>query len=671
MTSMSKKEATKRAAELREELAYHNHRYYVLDDPVISDADYDELKNALIAIEDAYPDLVTPDSPTQRVGGAPRDELGTVHHETAMLSLDSVLEEEAFHRLYNNCLKELDRDTVTLVAEPKYDGLSVELVYNKGTLTTASTRGDGQTGEDITPNVKTIHEVPLRLRKTNGSVPDHLVVRGEVYMNKNEFEAFNKQQEGKGAKTFANPRNAAAGSLRQLDPKVTAQRPLHIFCWQIGPTSSAMPNTQWECLECLKKMGMKIDDLPAKLEHAEEAVEWYQKLQKERDDLPYEIDGCVFKVNDLVAHETLGTRTASPRWAIAWKFPPRRKTTRIKTIEAYVGRTGALTPVATLEPVHIGGVEVTHVSLHNQDEIDRKDIRVGDHVLVERAGDVIPHVVKSIPDKRSGDEKKYVLPDTCPSCGGPVVRPKGEAIARCTNVSCPAQIKQRIMHFGSKGALDIDGLGEKLVAQLVDTEKVTELTDVLELTKDDLTELERMADTSADNLLHAIREAKGKVTLARLVYGLGIPHVGKAGARQLAAAFGSLDNLLDATVNDFLALDDMGTIMAEAIHAWCTNDRNRKVVKELQRQGINPTAEKRGDRLAGTTIVVTGTLESMTRDEAREAIQAQGGNPTGNVSGNTDYLVVGANPGSTKQQDADKHGVNTIDEKEFLKLLGR
>ncbi|MFW6158542.1 MAG: NAD-dependent DNA ligase LigA, partial [Planctomycetota bacterium] len=605
---LSKSEAKKRAASLRQQIEHHNYRYYVLDEAEISDAEYDALENELIAIEEAYPDLVTPDSPTQRVGAEPREQLGTVEHESPMLSLQSIQEENAFRRFHDTCCEELGKTRLSLVGEPKYDGLSVEIVYDEGTLARASTRGDGRTGEDVTPNVKTINEVVLRLQGGPGvSIPRHLVVRGEVYMRKDEFEAFNREQEEAGNKTFANPRNAAAGSLRQLDPGITARRPLRIFFWEIGPSSSRRPDSQAQCLTLMKQLGLKSNPRTTRLDSADQAVEWYNQMAGERDDLPYEIDGCVFKVNDLSAHDELGTRAANPRWAIAWKFEPRRATTRIKEIKPYVGRTGALTPVAILEPVHIGGVEVSHVSLHNQDEIDRKDIRVGDHVLVERAGDVIPHVVRVIKDRRTGDEQPYHLPDTCPVCGGEARKPRGEAVTRCTNASCPAQLKARIIHFGSRQALDIDGLGDTLAQQFVEQDVIDDLADLFDLEVDDLTSLERMAETSARNLVDAVHQSKESVTLPRLIFGLGIPHVGRSVADDLARAFGSIDELAAADVDRLVELDGVGRTMAGAIVDWFDNDRNRELIRRLKQRGIDPRAERAGDRLEGLTLVLTGT----------------------------------------------------------------
>ncbi len=509
---MTKREAERRAEELRGELEHHNHRYYVLDAPEISDAEYDDLKRELQAIEEAHPDLVTPDSPTQRVGAPPKEELGTVEHESPMLSLQAISEEEDFRHFIERCRDRLGKARIPMTAEPKYDGLSIELVYDNGRLVRAATRGDGDTGEDVTENARTIHEIPLRLRESDDHpTPRHLVVRGEIYMPKSAFERFNREQEERGEKTFANPRNAAAGSMRQLDSSITAGRPLRIFVYEIAPSSSNRPETQTRCLEMLRALGLKTNPLATRVDSPDKAVEWYESMREDRDDLDYEIDGCVFKVNNMDDLERMGTRASNPRGAIAWKFLPRRESTRIKEIETYVGRTGALTPVAILEPVSIGGVEVSHVSLHNQDEIDRKDVRVGDHVLVERAGDVIPHLVRVLTRKRSGHEKKYRIPDRCPACGGDVSRPEGEAVARCTNASCPAKLKREISHFGSKEALDIDGLGEKLVDQLVEHEIVTDLADLFSLEKDDLSDLERMSDKRAQNLLDAIEEARDRV----------------------------------------------------------------------------------------------------------------------------------------------------------------
>ena len=671
VSEMSEEEARERAEELRDEIEYHNYRYYVKNDPEITDDEYDRLKRDLLEIEDQFPDLVTSDSPTQRVGAEPVDELGTVEHEAPMLSLQSIQEEEEFRHFVEVCQDELGKDSVPLVAEPKFDGCSVEIVYDDGTLSWAATRGNGETGEDVTSNIKTIDEVLLRLQGDEDvSPPDHLVVRGEVYMLKEEFAEFNRQLEGEGERTFANPRNAAAGSLRQLDPRITVQRPLRIFFWEVAPSSSDRPDTHWECLHLMQDLGLKLNPKATRFESVEKAVEWYEDIKAERDELPYEIDGCVFKVDNIADHETLGMRAANPRWAVAWKFPARRKTARIKEVRPYVGRTGALTPVAILDPVHIGGVEVTHVSLHNQDEVDRKDIRVGDHVVVERAGDVIPHVVRVEKEKRSGEEKPYQLPEECPVCGGEVVKPEGDAIARCTNASCPAQLKQSITHFGSKGALDIDGLGEKIVDQMVERGMVEDVADLFELTTDELENLDRMAEKSARNLVDAIEGGRENVTLPRLIYGLGIPHVGEAVAGDLAAEFGSIDALAEADEERLCEIDEVGDIMASAIAGWFANEKNQRLLRRLKEHGLDPKMEERGDRLEGKKLVITGTLDSMTRDEAKEAVRRLGGRATSSVSGETDYLVAGANPGSNKMEDAEENDTPIIDEEKFLELIG-
>jgi len=669
---MTKQQARKRAEDLRRKIERHNYRYYILDDPEVSDAEYDELLRELRAVEEEHPDLVTPDSPTQRVGGEPREGFATIRHETPMRSLLSIASEEEMQRFVETCRKELTRDDVPLVAEPKYDGVSVELVYDGGRLVSASTRGDGTTGEDITPNVRTIREVPFRLHEEKGRPPAHLVVRGEVYMEKKEFAAFNRRQEEKGAKTFANPRNAAAGSLRQLDPKVTAERPLRIFFWEMTAASSARPETQWECLKAMRGWGLKTCPESQRLASAAEAVRWHHDLEQRRDRLAYEIDGCVFKVDRLADHEVLGVRAANPRWAVAYKFAPRRQTTRVVEINAQVGRTGAVTPVAVLEPVEIGGVTVTHVSLHNQDEIDRKDIRVGDTVLVERAGDVIPHVVQVVTEKRPRGTKPYHLPGKCPVCGEAVVKPEGEAITRCTSASCPAQLKEHIKHFGSKQALNIDGLGDKIVDQLVDRGLVKDVADLYDLTAEQVAGLERMAEKSAANLVEAIAGSRG-TSLPRVLFGLGIRHVGRALAETLAGEFGSLETLAKADTERLLEAPDVGPEVAASIVEWFANAANRALVEKLRKHGIDPRRKKPtgGGPLAGKTVVITGELAGMTREEAQEAVRRAGGKAAGSVSKNTDYLVAGAKPGSAKMRAAEKHGTKILDEEAFLKLLGK
>jgi DNA ligase (NAD+) len=668
---MSNKRAHRRAARLWKQISYHDYRYYVLDDPEISDSEYDALKEELRQIEAEYPELVTPDSPTQRIGAEPRRELGAVRHETPMLSLEAIHDDESFQRFYNRAQDELRKKRIELVAEPKYDGLSVELVYERGLLVSGSTRGDGRTGEDITDNVKTIREVLLRLRSDQTSIPRRLVVRGEVYIAKADFRRFNKEQEKADGRTFANPRNLAAGSLRQLNPKITAERPLRIYFWEMAPSSSNRPASHFGCLQKMKQLGLKTNPLCRRLGDVTEATAWYAAMAKKRDRLSYEIDGCVFKIDRIRHQQRLGERTTSPRWAVAWKFPPRIRTTRISKIEVQVGRTGALTPVATLEPVDIGGVEVTHVSLHNQDEIDRKDIRVGDYVEVERAGDVIPHVVRVIEGKRTGKERRWRLPKRCPVCGGRAKKSEGEAVARCISAVCPAQLEGRIKHFGSRRAMDIDGLGNHLVAQLVAGGLVADVADLYSLSVDELTELDRIGRTSATNLVSAIDRTRRKVSFPRFLCALGIPGVGRALATTLASEFGSLDELLEADREKLEEVEGIGPALATSIVEWFQERRNRKLLRKLGKYGVMPSKEQRSRHLQGKAFVLTGTLQSMTRDEAKEAIAMQGGRATSSISGATDYLVMGRNPGATKLREARIHRTNTLDERAFLAVLRR
>jgi DNA ligase (NAD+) len=487
-------------------------------------------------------------------------------------------------------------------------------------------------------------------------------------MRRSDFESFNRKRGNE--KIFANPRNAAAGSLRQLDPKVTADRPLRIFFWEISSSSSSRPETHWECLKLMRALGLKTNPLPSRCSSFDEAVQWYEKMTECREKLDYEIDGSVFKVDRLADHGKLGMRSANPRWAIAWKFPPRQETTVIRSIEASVGRTGALTPVATLEPVHIGGVEVTHVTLHNQDEISRLNIAEGDTVLVERAGDVIPQVV-SVVKKKSRNRQTYKLPSKCPVCKGDVSRPAGEAATRCTNLSCPARIKESVQHFGSKGALDIDGLGEKTVDQLVDHGLLKRLDDIFSLKAAAIQKLDRVGGKNAQKLIQSIEKSRASVTLPRLIYGLGIPHTGRATASDLASEFGSLKKLADAGAERLRRMDSVGDIMASAIADWFENPENKKLIARLKKCGIDPEFGRAQGPLNGKTVVITGTLDSMTRDEAQDAVLEAGGKAGGSVSGSTDLLVAGAEPGSAKTAAAEKHGVKTISEKEFLRLLKR
>jgi len=663
-------DAAEAAEQLREALRYHNYRYYVLDDPVVSDAEYDRFFQQLQRIETAYPELETPDSPTHQIGGTVRDELGTAEHPTPMLSLKAVYDEDDVRNFDETCREELGRETVTYTAEPKFDGLAVELIYEDGQLVQASTRGDGQTGEEITANVKTIKGVPLRLRDDERPVPDRLVVRGEAYMRKDEFNAFNRRREEADKKVFANPRNAAAGSLRQLDSNITARRPLRIFFYEIAADERDF-DTHAAVLEALPEWGLRVctehirvcDDIDAALGH-------YEDLVDVRDDLPYEMDGLVIKVNDFAGHEVLGVRDRDPRWAVAYKFPPRRATTSIEDIYVQVGRTGRITPVAVLAPVEVGGVEVTRASLHNQNEIDRKDIRIGDAVLIERAGDVIPQVVKVIEDERDGSETPYHIPDTCPVCDAEVVLSDDKKQAFCTGgMTCPAQFRERLKHYASRTATDIEGLGDKRAEQLIDAGLLEDISDLYEIEKDDLLALERYADKSAQNLLDEI-EASLEQDLDRFLYALGIPLVGSATARLLAQHFASLDDVMEADEDALTEIDDIGPEVAHSIVTFFADADNRRVIDEIRAAGLtltNPYAEDEAP-LDGLTFVFTGSLNDWTRSEVQRFVEQHGANATSSVSGNTDYVVAGPGAGS-KQDDAEDLGVPILDEDAFHELL--
>ncbi|MFW5859574.1 MAG: NAD-dependent DNA ligase LigA [Planctomycetota bacterium] len=660
-------ECERRVRELREQIAYHDHRYYVLDDPEISDAAYDRLLDELQRLEAEHPELRSPESPTQRVGAPPRSDLGTVRHDPPMQSLRAIREPQEFARFLDHCRKVLERDP-RLVGEPKYDGLSVELIYEDGVLRVAGTRGDGTIGEDVYANIRTIRQIPLRL--VGEHPPARVVVRGEVYMRNDDFAALNRAQERSGERTFANPRNAAAGSLRQLDPNVTARRPLRFFAWALARGTSDRPRNHWDCLQRLDDLGFPLNPESERL-RPDAAERWFRALCERRERLDYEIDGAVFKVDDLAAYDELGSRATDPRWAVAWKFAPRHARSRIRDIEAQVGRTGALTPVAQLEPVRIGGVEVTRASLHNQDEIDRLDVKIGDTVEIERAGDVIPHVVRVYKQARNGNEQAYHLPERCPACGEAVARPGDEAVTRCINQACPARRQGALEHFVSRSALDIDGLGPKLLHRLVAEGLVTEPADIFELERAQLEGLELVGPKQADNLIGAIRSARENATLPRLLYALGIPHVGRTLASDLAQAFGSLAELRDAGLDAIRAVEGVGEVVARSVRAWFDRDANRALLAHLARLGIDPQSKRQGGRLRGKTVVLTGKLASMDRDAAEQAVRSQGGKATGSVSGNTDFLVVGEDPGARKLAAADEHGVERIDEDRFRELVAR
>jgi DNA ligase (NAD+) len=668
---MDKNGVTKTIEKLREEIAYHNYRYYVLDNPVISDAEYDLLMVKLEELEKEHPELITPDSPTQRVGAKPLEQFGTVSHTIPMLSLQNAFEGKGVEEFEERIKRFLGTgEELEYVTEPKMDGLAVEIVYVEGKFTQASTRGDGYTGEDVTQNIKTIRSVPMRLQSVrDGVLPRRLEVRGEVFIPISDFEKLNKKRGAAGEQLFANPRNAAAGSLRQLDPQVTSARPLDIFCYGVGVVEGITFSSHLETLEGLKGWGLKVNPHIKVCRGVKEVIAYYIDMEERRDDLPYEVDGVVMKVNSLQLQDRLGTLTRSPRWALAYKFKPRQKVTRVKDITVNVGRTGALTPTAILEPVRVGGVTIERSTLHNQDEVDRKDVRIGDWVVIQRAGDVIPEVVSVIKDRRRGTEKPFRIPTLCPLCGSKVV--KDGAIHKCTGgLSCSAQVKESILHFVSKGGMDIEGLGEKHVIQLIEEGLIEDVADIYAIGKDDIVRLDRFADKSAQNLIDAIEKSK-RTTFPKLIYALGIRQVGEHMAMVLAEEFGSLDNLMTADAERLISIKEIGPETAESIVAFLKEDKNKRVIGKLKEAGISyPVTRKKEGRLSGKTFLFTGALQGCTRGEASEMVQSEGGSIASSVSRNIDYVVVGEDPGS-KLEKAERLGLEIISEDEFMKLLGK
>ena len=657
--------------DLRSELNDHNYRYYVLDDPVISDAEYDRLLRELQSLEDSHPDLIADDSPTQRVGAPPLDGFGNIRHRIPMQSLANAMDTEEILAFHDRLIRRLGKEqAIEYIAEPKLDGLAVELVYEKGKFVNGSTRGDGTTGEDITQNLKTIRAIPLALRVEAQSVPALLEVRGEVFIRKDDFLKLNIQQEANDKPVFANPRNAAAGSLRQLDSRITATRPLSIFCYQAGMVEGMTFETHSEFLTALQNWGFPVNPEIKILNGIEEAVAFHSDLESRRNTLPYEIDGSVFKVNNYDLQEKLGSRSRSPRWAIAGKFKAQQETTVIENIILSVGRTGAVTPVAKLVPVKVGGVVVSNVTLHNQDEIDRKDIRVGDTVLIQRAGDVIPQVVKIILEKRPANSSPFKMINTCPECDHDIYRPEGEVVARCQNLSCPAQVKRRIEHFVSKNAMDIDGVGEKLIDQLVEKNLVKSVDDLFRLSVDQLSDLERMAEKSADNTISALNNSKS-TTFHRFVHALGIRNVGEHVAKVLGKAFGgNMEDFMKTNVEDLEAIVEVGPIVAETIVKFWADENNVNIVNNCFNLGIvlEPVNNETEQIFAGKTFVFTGSLESITRKEGKEIIESRGGRAAGSVSAKTDYVVAGKNAGS-KLMKAEELGISVLIESEFLDLV--
>lgn len=666
--------------QLRRALHEHAHRYYVLDEPTIPDAEYDRMFQELQAIEAQHPELVTPDSPTQRVGGRALDEFASVRHAVPMLSIRTETDTEATGarnfdaRVRRDLGLDESAPAVEYVAEPKFDGLAMSLRYERGVLVQAATRGDGEVGEDVTQNIRTIGQIPLRLP---AGVPAILEVRGEVYMRRDDFESLNEKQRERGQKTFVNTRNAAAGAVRQLDPAIAAQRPLSFFAYGLGEVTPAQAGgpefgTHYEMLQALKLWGFPVSALVDIARGATELIAYYEAIGQQRDGLPFDIDGVVYKVNSLALQRRMGFVTREPRWAVAHKFPAQEQLTTVVGIEVQVGRTGKLTPVAKLAPVFVGGVTVTNATLHNEDEARRKDVRVGDTVIVRRAGDVIPEVVAVLPEKRLPDAKEFTMPRHCPVCGSAAVREEGEVDYRCTGgLFCSAQRKQAILHYAQRRAVEVEGLGEKLVDQLVDGNVIRTLPDLYRLGLTSLASLDRMADKSAQNIIEALEKSK-HTTLPRFLFGLGIRHVGEATAKELARHFGSLDAIMDATLEQLLQVSDIGPIVALSVRTFFDQAHNREVVEQLRACGVTwqegapaPVTPK---PLTGKTFVLTGTLPTLSRDEAKDLIEAAGGKVVGSVSKKTSFVVAGAEAGS-KLDKAQELGVAVLDEAGLKEML--
>lgn len=664
---------------LRRQLDDHNYRYYVLDDPSVPDAEYDRLFRELQQLETEYPALVTADSPTQRVGSTPLSAFPAITHQVPMLSLGNVFDADSLQAFVKRVQRELDdrglaSETPEFCCEPKLDGLAISLVYEKGRLVQGVTRGDGQTGEGITENLKTLRSIPLVLRReaADAPVPEWLEVRGEVYMPRQAFEAMNEKAREAGEKTFANPRNAAAGSLRQLDPRITASRPLEFTAYQIARISAGFGvETHWQAMHQLKGWGFKISGRLQVVQGYQGLQQFCDDLAAARDALPFDIDGAVLKLNDLRLQAELGFRAREPRWATAYKYPAQEEITQLLDVEFQVGRTGAVTPVARLQPVQVAGVTVANATLHNMDEVERLDVRLGDTVIVRRAGDVIPQIVRVVLEQRPATTRPVLAPERCPVCDSHVERAEGEAVYRCTGgLYCAAQRKEALKHFASRKALDIEGLGEKLIDQLVEGERVKSPADLYRLTQEQLAGLERMAEKSAANLVAALETSK-TTTLARFIYALGIREVGEATAANLARYFGTLDSLMQASVETLLAVDDVGPIVAQHLHAFFSEPHNQDSIQDLLAQGIHwPETERRREDLplTGQTWVLTGSLENLTRDQAKARLEALGAKVSGSVSKKTSQVVAGAAAGS-KLEKAESLGVPVMDEAALLQCL--
>jgi DNA ligase (NAD+) len=667
---MDTKAADARIKELYTEIERHNRLYYRNDSPEISDAEYDALFRELQLLEEQFPSSALPDSPTRRVGALPRENFSQIPHRIAMLSLENAQTEAEiaeFDERVKRFLAIGNDEEIQYFCEPKMDGLAVELVYENGVFITGSTRGDGFIGEDITQNLRTIKAMPLRLTTT--TAPQLLELRGEVYLALEDFQRLNAEREEEGAQPFANPRNAAAGSLRQLDSRITAKRPLSLFCYGPGEVVGYDFDSQRKFLDTIAQWSLPVNQLSRSVTGVEGVLAYFREMAERRDSLEYEIDGVVVKVDSFPLQRELGEKSRSPRWAIAFKFPPRQAVTRVEDIVPQVGRTGVITPVAHLKPVEVSGVIVSRATLHNWEELQKKDIRIGDTVLIERAGDVIPAVVRAFPEKRDGSEHSLPVPEMCPECGSPVTKLPGEVAIRCMELSCPAKIRQAIIHFAARNAMDIEGLGDKYVEQLLRLELVATVADLYTLSRDDFMRFERMGDKLAENLLNAIEKSK-KRELSRFIYALGIRNVGEHTAKLLAAAFGSIENLAGASEEELLSIREIGPQVAQSIMAFFSNPRNRNVIQRMIAAGVKPFSEEKrlGGRFAGMNFVFTGTLSQLSRDAAKRIVEKEGGHATGSVSRKTDYVIAGADAGS-KLGKARELGIQVISETEFLKLL--
>ena len=657
---------------LREKLRYHEYRYYVLDDPEISDAAYDKLMQRLQQLEAAYPELATPDSPTVRVGGAPREGFQTVRHARPMLSLDNAFSYDALRDWDRRVREGSGRERIEYIAEHKFDGLSISLQYEDGMLARGVTRGDGMTGEDVTPNVKTIRSIPLRVEAAalkKAKLPASFEVRGETMMTRKAFEALNRQQEETGGKIFVNPRNSAAGAVRVLDPSITAERRLDFFAYYLFVDGKVPFPKHSDSLMALKQLHFRASDDWKLCDGIDQVLAYCDSWDAKREKLAYDIDGVVIKVNSVAIQNELGFTARAPRWAIAYKYPARQETTVVNDIIVQVGRTGALTPVAVLEPVQVGGVTVSRSTLHNMDEVERLGLQIGDTVLIERAGEVIPHVLKVV--KEGKNRKPFRMPKHCPECGSAIHKSEDEVAYRCVNAACPAKRKESLLHYASRHAMNIDGLGEKIVDQLVDKGLVKDVADLYALKEDDVAALERMAEKSAQNLLEEIEGSK-KNSLARLIYALGIRFVGERTGQLLAEHFSSLEELSAAEEEQLVAVNEVGPKVAAAISEFFSEPANRQLIKKLHKAGVHPTAEKRevkSQKLAGKSFVFTGGLANRSREEAGELVQQNGGKVSGSVSKKTDFVVVGTDPGS-KYDKAKELGVPILTESEFEKLTG-